>query len=413
MSPKPFLFISHSAKEKPAERLLKKLEKGLKQLGWDVFVDRTRLEPGALWREQLHSALAVCDAAVILFSRAAYNDSVWVLKEATIFEWRAALDPASLFPIVPVLFDEVTREDLGKERFKALTLGERLPVLASAKDVVQQVHKALGTPKVGCSPLERIQHAIAVRLKNVDVSDLKRASIHLGDTLRWSAGLDIRERFARDLFHADFPGVRRALMEIATFLDPGPIREIINLLVPFTVDAVAVAPIPNVALKRPRRARAVLAINSRLQETGDRYIQRARCHTDPWTVYSLANAGAHDQGGSLTTELLRAIRDQAPDIALLNDREIMDLIDAELEDGNPIFVLIHGYVDKAAVDALRAQFPSCTFLVLAGDECDEERLKAASVDLLMPRIDSQREKVIAQQIVMARQIAARREKQSA
>jgi hypothetical protein len=413
MNPKPFLFISHSAKEKPAERLLMRLEKGLQKLGWEVFVDRTRLEPGALWREQLHSALASCDAAVILFSRAAYEDSVWVLKEATIFEWRSVLDPDAAFPIVPVLFEEVTREALGKERFRALTLGERLPVDANAKDVVAQVHQALGATKVGRSPLGRIQHAIAMRLKNVDAADLRRASIHLGDTIPWGDALDVRERFARDLFHADFPAVRNSLAEIATFLEPRSIREIINLLLPFTVDPVAVAPIPKIALKRRPSDRAVLAINSGSAATGNRYVQRARCHTDPWTVYELANAGGHDPSGSLKLELLRAIRDQSSELAAFDDREIMNLLEAELDAGNPVFVLVHGPVERTAVDTLRAQFPACTFLVLAGNECSEERLRSARIELLMPRIDSAREKAIAQQIVLARQIAFRREKQSA
>src|SRR5438046_1225339 len=131
MGVKPLVFISHSAHEESAEALLTTLDEGLQRLGWAVFVDRMRLAPGAQWREQLHSALAVCDAAVILFSRAAYEDSVWVLKESTIFEWRASLDHDGSFPIVPVLFDEVDRKELAGGRFAALTLGERVPVCAT------------------------------------------------------------------------------------------------------------------------------------------------------------------------------------------------------------------------------------------------------------------------------------------
>jgi len=412
MGSQPFLFISHSAKEKPTERLLKKLEKGLGELGWNVFVDRTRLEPGALWREQLHSALAVCDAAVILFSRAAYEDSIWVLKEATIFEWRASLDRAT-FPIVPVLFPEISHEDLTKGRFRALTLGERQPVRANAKNVVQEVHKALGTPRLGRSPLEPILHAIASRLKNVDARDLAQTHGHLGDTLVWGGELDLRERFARDLLHADFTAVRRVLMDIATFLDAAAIREIINLLAPFTVDPVAVAPIPGIALRKPPRDHVAIAINSRSEDTGNRYIQRARCHPDPWTVVRIANAGGHDQAGSLTAELFRAMRDQWPELDDASDRDIVAVLNAELNDGNPIFVLMHGFVEKAAMEALRAEFPACTFLVLAGENCDEERLRTATVELLLPRLDPEREKIIARHILMAREIARRREKQSA
>jgi len=413
MGPKPFLFISHSAKEKPTEKLLSKLAKGLEDLGWNVFVDRTRLEPGALWRDQLHSALAVCDAAVILFSRAAYEDSIWVLKEATIFEWRAGLERDGSFPIVPVLFPEVTQEDLTRGHFRALTLGERQPVQTASGNVVKQVHKALGTPRLGRSPLEPIQHAIAARLKSVDTRDLARAAAHLGETLMWGGELDVRERFARDLLHADLTAVRNVLTEIAAFLDPRAIRDIIEYLAPFTVDPVAVAPIPGVALKKPPRDRVALAINSRAENTGRRYIQRARCHPDPWPVVRLANAGGHDQAGSLTAELFRAMRDEWPELAGVSDREIVAMLDAELGEGNPIFVLVHGFVEKAAVDALRAEFPACAFLVLAGEDCDEERLRMATVELLLPRMDSERERTIARHIFWARQIAARREKQSA
>jgi TIR domain len=389
----PFIFISHSAKEDAANELLTRLETGLTALGWDVFVDRERLTPGAEWRDQLHTALGVCDAAVILFSKAAYDDSEWVLKEATIFGWRRALDPE--FRVIPVVFPEISRRALSSGRYSPVALGELTPIAASDQNVVQLIHQALEPSLSGRSPVDRIQRAITGRLQRVPAADLQSAAARLGHRLPWSAKLQQQDRLARDLLHCDLSRVRDALSEISTFLTGRELREIVNLLVPFTVDPLAVASIPKVALEQRPGRRPALAVNTRSEATGERYVQRARCHPDAWTVFKLANAGGHDDAGSLRNELLRAMRDQYPDLASLSAEEIAETLEYLLREGTPVFVLIHGPVEAATLRLLRSEFRACTFLVLAGDQCDEQQLASAGVQLLTPRLDNAREKLTA------------------
>jgi hypothetical protein len=137
---------------------------------------------------------------------------------------------------------------------------------------------------------ESIQHASR---REAPSTLLRNARMSISVILLGHRARDARALRARSISRRFLP--RKVLQDIATFLDAATIREIINLLAPFTVDPIAVAPIPRIAFQKPPRDRVAVAINSRSQDTGDRYIQRARCHTDPWTVVRLANAGGHDQ----------------------------------------------------------------------------------------------------------------------
>jgi hypothetical protein len=400
----PLVFISHSAKKPAAAALLAELEQGLKDRDWDVFVDRQRITAGMRWRDQLHTALAVADAAVILFSKEAYEDSEWVLKEATIFGWRRALDPS--FRVVPVIFPEVTPPMLSQGRFETIQLGEIQPVKASDANVVAQVHQALGPQKI-TNPLQRVQDAIAFRFRQIDAATLKLAAEKLGTRLAWSPSLSLHDQFARDLFHADLTLVNAALSDLAVYMSPDDLRIVINLLAPFTANPLAVAPIPRVALAKEAGQRPAVALNSKLEQTGRHYVQRARCHTDQWTVITLTNAGGHDFVGSLSDELLNAFDDGSdPDFSA-------DDIPAELErrqkNGDPVFVLLHGPVETDVLDELRTTFPHCVFVVLAGAQWDESALKNAGVEILLPKVDPVKEEEVRQQIRDARQIAKRRE----
>lgn len=401
--PKPLVFLSHSVGgDQAASDLLDELTKGLEALGWDPYVDRERLQPSTIWRQQLHTALGACDAAVILFSEKAYADTQWVLKEATIFRWRHSLDPD--FRLVPVLFPKVSRLALSENNYKPLMLGEFVPVELPQADIVKAVVKALGPKRVGLSPIERIQRAIAERLKHIDAGALKLAAQQLGTTLPWRVQLAPHEQLARDLFHADLPLVTRALEEIADDLGADRVRQILKHLEPFTVEPTAVEPIPKIARLgvNPPDLRPVLAINTSEESTGERYIQRARCHTLHWRVVKLANAGGGDTTGSLAGELLNEIRTRYHQGK--TDQQIRTLLAAAQQSGNPLFVLVHGPVDAFTADELRSEFPHCVFLVLAADTPKQE-LKDNNITLLDPPIDPLQEEQTIIQIELARQIA--------
>ncbi|HEX7153097.1 MAG TPA: toll/interleukin-1 receptor domain-containing protein [Thermoanaerobaculia bacterium] len=414
----PLVFISHSAKTTKALELLAKLEEGLKDRNWDVFVDRSRIAGGANWRNQIHTALAVCDAAVILFSEAAYRDSEWVLKEATIFSWRRELDLLQAreqapddppFAVVPVLFPEVTQLMLSQKPYDAIRLGELKPVHSNDANIVETVHRALG-PQRERSPLQRIEDGIAGFFRNIDAAVLRAAAEKLGKRLTWNPALSLHKQLARDLFHADWDDVNAALSELAIHMSASDIRTVISLLAPFSVNPLAVVPIPRLVSVQEAGKRPVIALNSKLQQTGEHYIQRARCHTDHWTVVPLANAGGGDMIGSLKRELLRYFEDPSdPDYG---EAEMMADLERKHREGTPVFVLLKGPVETDVVDALRAVFPYCVFVLLAGSQWDQKALKDAGIELLVPALDPAEEEQIRQQIRDAREIAKKREKMS-
>ncbi len=110
------VFISHSAKEPEADQALTELAAALNKAGHTVLLDREpgRLSPGIDWRQEIHTWMALCHAAVVLFSPHAL-ESDWVKKEATIMSWRKSLDKN--FILVPVLVPPTKRADLDAKGF--------------------------------------------------------------------------------------------------------------------------------------------------------------------------------------------------------------------------------------------------------------------------------------------------------
>jgi TIR domain len=408
----PLVFLSHSARDdQPALDLLDALVTGLPKRGWEVYADDERLKPGTLWRHQLHTALGACDAAVILFSRKAYEDSEWVLKESTIFRWRHSLDPE--FMIVPVLFPDVTRPELSEGRYRPLALGEFVPIELPKANIVAAVDKALGPKRPRVGPIERLQQSIAQKFANVTTDTLKLAAAKLGKRLDWKRQLKPHEEFAIHLFHADIAEVRAALRIVAPEMASGAdVRFVVNTLEPFTVDPLAVAPIPGIVRHDTATgARPVIALNSENEETGARYIQRARCAPDPWSVITLVNAGGAQDLESLKAQLFKSARDQY--FAENTDDEIRALFDtAASEDGMPFFVLVHGPVAPETLDELRNDFGSCVFFELAGESPDADALAANNIVVLTPKLDNAIEKQVRTQITLTRTIATEKEKKS-
>src|SRR5689334_2751713 len=85
------VFVSHSSPDDASKARLKAFCKALSDKGYAILVDYEQIASADDWRKNIHEMLAECHAAVILFSRAAV-ESQWVIKEATVLEWRQSLD---------------------------------------------------------------------------------------------------------------------------------------------------------------------------------------------------------------------------------------------------------------------------------------------------------------------------------
>jgi len=90
----------------------------------EILVDIEGLLPAIEWRARLDDWLAECDAAVILFSKRAIEESDWVKFEAAVLRWRASRDAA--FKLVPVVLpDEADPDDLENDFWKTVDIARR------------------------------------------------------------------------------------------------------------------------------------------------------------------------------------------------------------------------------------------------------------------------------------------------
>ena len=149
MSGQAGILISHSSSrdlaangdQGPTAILLDELQRKLKSAGYDVLYDR-QLRKGEEWRPELHTWMGVCDAAVLLLSKAALEQSPWVLKEATVFFWRRSLQRD--FVVIPVLLPGISQSDLTKGNFAAVELNVLQAAIAKDTSDPADVARAAG-----------------------------------------------------------------------------------------------------------------------------------------------------------------------------------------------------------------------------------------------------------------------------
>src|ERR1017187_5155766 len=116
------LFVSHSSHADASRTRLRTVCQKLENAGFFVLVDYEEIKSGDAWRDRIHTSLAECQAALILFDEEALN-SPWVLKEATILSRRRALEKDS-FRLFPVRLGSVAKDDLETKQFAPLLLNE-------------------------------------------------------------------------------------------------------------------------------------------------------------------------------------------------------------------------------------------------------------------------------------------------
>jgi len=174
------LFVSHSSRlddvphrytdDDANWRLLRETCDGLKARyggAIRILVDRDGLVPGDDWNKELNLWLAECQAAIILVSKRALEESDWVAKEAAILGWRKVLDPR--FVLIPVTIEgESCQADLATGFWGSLEMGriQGVHALRDAHAIVEGVATRLGEPneliqRCGFTPLDLLRDAIA------------------------------------------------------------------------------------------------------------------------------------------------------------------------------------------------------------------------------------------------------------
>src|SRR5262245_36847383 len=87
------VFLSHSSKSDAERERVVGLARELETAGHTVRLDRTTLEAGDRWEDEIDRWLGECDAAVLVLTPGA-TGSRWVQKEADRLGWRRKCDPS-------------------------------------------------------------------------------------------------------------------------------------------------------------------------------------------------------------------------------------------------------------------------------------------------------------------------------
>ncbi len=312
---KPKIFISHSCKDieisggvpfavetDERRRRLKfvklvrdRLEEKLRDR-FEVLLDRELLDPGDRWRTKLLHWLGVCDGAVILLSEDSI-ESKWVLQEATICTWRKWLRDS--FVLVPVIIGDIFKK-LPERGFAPLQLDEIQAARLNAASELNEANAELLAGQVAegfaglaltadDNEIQRWVEDVAVRLKGIDETILKRACNPLGILDEdWAHFPDRPIMVAHHLLFTSLQAAREALVNLKPgFTDKGAFAAVVELVLPIWVHAEAAS---GIVASHPTQAAASrsFALNTNQFDTARDYLQRAFCCPSWWNTRCLS-----------------------------------------------------------------------------------------------------------------------------
>ncbi len=392
--PKPKIFISHSAKEAEADKVLKGLVRCLKT-DFDVLVDKERLKSGDDFREEILGWIKRAHGAVILFSANALSRP-WVKNEASLLSSRRTLAKGK-FILIPVLLSPVTRDDLESADLSPMQLAALQFVRSdNLKQICKQVReglKSLLQPKLPPTPFEELLIRIVPLLRGVDENVLLTAANAMGvDVSDWSDAAEYPELLATQMLDHGLSTAGKAIRELQDFISPKTEEKLIELIAPMWVNLQAASALPRIATHTNQTLRRVwLNGGDEWPDfTAGHFVRRA-CSRAPdscWPVLFVPSGAAEDELGyyrliireSLKTRLLR--KENA------TDAEVRLLLGEREKNQEPIFVAFYppGPASETLA-ALRTEFPTLTFFILTGNEAATELANfPGEVEFLDPRL---------------------------
>jgi hypothetical protein len=397
--PKPKIFISHSAKEERTRKLLDALYVALDNAGFDVLLDKQRLEPGVEWRDELNKWLWQCHGAVILLSEAALN-SPWVLKEATNLTWRRDLSRQfdnRLFDALPVLLPPVAVGQLAQTKFSPLAIDAIQTLTADSDEaVIKKIIERLAPllQRFGeLSPFKKVQGALVAILDRVnrdEALDLIAESFKL-DTAIFGAGGDKKIHLADHALKAADYG---ALLDVVKIITPRVGREnakeFCRIVWPFCwVDQLAASRIP-VVMRKPERKRS-MALNSRRKETVEMYIRRICEEYPPWVFRELRGVYSAAQIKEMLDDLRAIIKRHLgyEEDDVVSDEELNGDLANDVAERPLVVIVPPPLPDRGVIDKVTATFSQVTYVLLS-DQIDSIKfrdLNLADVEFLLPELD--------------------------
>jgi len=405
---KPLIFISHSAKDDGARKVLRKLYKVLSK-DYEVLLDKERLRPNDKWRDELHAWMALCQGAVLLLSEDAVCRSPWVKKEATFLSIRR--DDDVDFPLIPVLLKGVTSDSLKGGDFGPLRLDDLQAIQSDSPDViaaeVSEQFEPLRERAGEKTPLREVEEQIERILFDVlergrgYPQPLSDAASLLGQRLKWRAGKTYSEQVARALLGADLEKTTKFISKLAPSFRTKEVEleSLLDLLVPLWVPPDALSTLPRMN-ERPRRQRAVCVNGVEHPFTAECYLLRARAGSIPWIAAPVNLKKGHQEvpPDKLLDVIKKSIMRQLAFQTGVKDSREFDGEDEEFdeegvnyelqqreESGEPLFILVPRKFNDELLRPLRDHFETFTFFLLHDEETpDETALGDKHILLLKP-----------------------------
>jgi TIR domain len=397
------VFISHSSKGAFASKVRDGVYQALQAKGFDVLLDRQRLEPGDQWRAKLHLWLATCDAAVILFSREAIGTkdkpgSDWVQKETTILTWRHALNNQLL--IVPALLGDVTREEtslgilrplqLGDWQFARAATADESDVNAQAViDAISARFDGLAALKASTPELDQWMRRVATCLKKVETEDLEDAAAAMQiEAVDWKGAVDQQyATFACQLLFSPANALLAALPLLANSMPADQLERFSELVTPVWVSAEAAQSIVP-PMREADDARRLVAINTQYPELAEHYLRRATyCKRG---VYVVRATGVRGEDPAMVLAAFEQAFRRVLNVP--SDRPISTLMKACSQQPEPWFALVgQGGLARDVLVKLR-QYPKVTLVLVSGREFpDPLQLGLAALPTALPPLDADSE----------------------
>ena len=382
---RPRIFISHSAKDRAAAALLEALEHTLQENGFDVFVDRTRLLPGSVWSKEIYTFIALCHGAIVLLSETAL-ESPWVQAEVATLNPRRVADPES-FLIVPVLVDPVTDADLETGALAPFELARLQAVKhATADDVPRIIERFLALrDRFRDTPFDRLA-AVVVHEMPEDAPLLESAAREMGVTLKDVQPDRAARAVAMAFFHVGLEKVEDGLRLLAQRMSKTGATKVVKVVVPFWVDAVAVAPLIRATLSPPPRP--VSLLNASREWTARQYIHRAEGrYPFTWHIIPITGAGGEHTAGTVISEIRDYFRKRADEPV---DDDWIDRRIAGSKD--KVMVVMPPTIRIETIAAVRRKYPHCVCLALTGRHVPKpERFEDLDAVVLTPALQDDQE----------------------
>lgn len=381
---RPRIFISHSSKEPTAEQFRDKLAERLREKKYRVLLDKDDIALSRDWRSTINTWIGGCDAAVLLLSQAALK-SRYVAYEASLLSYRHTQEQGR-FKLIPVYLAPVTEKEIadsplgttGVADVEAIQGG--VPLEEAIEHILQYLEAHVPSPSVA----EWHARRLCGLIKNVDTVDLETAAERMGKDLEpWLPGLELPMQVALRLMAAGLDIATNGVRAFRSRLPKdSPLEEVMMLIATSWVDCCSVS-----ELGKAKSQPGLLALNCVSTRTVELYVIGA-CNLpagDSWRVAQFDGV----VGGGGIEELKSLIRSSLAHRLGVASAEVDEEARAGLSREDPVIVTLPlAGMTKAALDALRAEFPAVTFFFLMGSEQpSDELVRQSGLAILRPSLE--------------------------